>query len=578
YGVFAGETHQFDSSFKGPTSKRKCTDVFCCFIFILVILTYLGLGAVAWIHVDLRKLLHPTDSYGWSCGEEGTSNANKPFLFYFNILKCSNPSLMLSLHCPTPQVLPWMFIWCFLRALLISSIISLLFVLLLRFTAALLLWIIILSVLMLLTAGMWFCGSRWSELSSRPGSELSVMEVGLQTNVEVYLHLRQTWVLVILVVMETVLVVMLIFLRRRVRIAMALLTEASRVVGHMMSTLFFPIFTFILLSVCISCWSLSALFLSTSEHFHNLTLPDGNCSVNNSTCTPQVIRLLSPSCGGSGCNSSSSWSLTSFIQRYLVLLQVSNVLLLCWSCSFSLALQDITLSGSFSSFYWTHKKPPDVATYALLRSLHTALRFHCGSLAFGALIISVVQLLRILLEFMEQKLRGVNNGLSRFLLCCLRCCFVCLEKFIRYVNRNAFIMMAIYGKNFCTSARDAFYLLMRNVLRVAVVDRLTDALLFMAKLLVSISGSLIFFFFSNKLPVDQDQVPILHYPWLPLLVSDIGSFLVAHCFFSVYSTCVDTLFLCLCDDLEQNDGSSQKPYFMSSELHGILGKSQKRLQ
>ncbi|XP_028328458.1 choline transporter-like protein 5 [Gouania willdenowi] len=102
--VTHGETHQFDSSFKGPTSKRKCTDVFCCFIFILVILTYLGLGAVAWIHVDLRKLLHPTDSYGWSCGEEGTSNANKPFLFYFNILKCSNPSLMLSLHCPTPQV------------------------------------------------------------------------------------------------------------------------------------------------------------------------------------------------------------------------------------------------------------------------------------------------------------------------------------------------------------------------------------------------------------------------------------------------------------------------------------------
>ncbi|XP_028328456.1 choline transporter-like protein 5-A isoform X1 [Gouania willdenowi] len=461
-----------------------------------------------------------------------------------------------------------------LIALLISSIISLLFVLLLRFTAALLLWIIILSVLMLLTAGMWFCGSRWSELSSRPGSELSVMEVGLQTNVEVYLHLRQTWVclLVILVVMETVLVVMLIFLRRRVRIAMALLTEASRVVGHMMSTLFFPIFTFILLSVCISCWSLSALFLSTSEHFHNLTLPDGNCSVNNSTCTPQ-------SCGGSGCNSSSSWSLTSFIQRYLVLLQVSNVLLLCWSCSFSLALQDITLSGSFSSFYWTHKKPPDVATYALLRSLHTALRFHCGSLAFGALIISVVQLLRILLEFMEQKLRGVNNGLSRFLLCCLRCCFVCLEKFIRYVNRNAFIMMAIYGKNFCTSARDAFYLLMRNVLRVAVVDRLTDALLFMAKVLISAGvGSLIFFFFSNKLPVDQDQVPILHYPWLPLLMATSGSFLVAHCFFSVYSTCVDTLFLCLCDDLEQNDGSSQKPYFMSSELHGILGKSQKRLQ
>ena len=33
---------------------------------------------------------------------------------------------------------------------------------------------------------------------------------------------------------------------------------------------------------------------------------------------------------------------------------------------------------------------------------------------------------------------------------------------------------------------------------------------------------------------------------------------------------VDTLFLCFLVDLEQNDGSAEKPYFMSSNLMKIL--------
>lgn len=29
---------------------------------------------------------------------------DKPFLFYFNIVKCANPLVLLEFHCPTPQV------------------------------------------------------------------------------------------------------------------------------------------------------------------------------------------------------------------------------------------------------------------------------------------------------------------------------------------------------------------------------------------------------------------------------------------------------------------------------------------
>ena len=35
-------------------------------------------------------------------------------------------------------------------------------------------------------------------------------------------------------------------------------------------------------------------------------------------------------------------------------------------------------------------------------------------------------------------------------------------------------------------------------------------------------------------------------------------------FFGVYSMAVDTLFLCFLEDLERNDGSQEKPYYMST--------------
>lgn len=31
---------------------------------------------------------------------------------------------------------------------------------------------------------------------------------------------------------------------------------------------------------------------------------------------------------------------------------------------------------------------------------------------------------------------------SRFLLCCLKCCFWCLERIIKFMNRNAYIMVS----------------------------------------------------------------------------------------------------------------------------------------
>ncbi|XP_032387436.1 choline transporter-like protein 5-A isoform X2 [Etheostoma spectabile] len=470
---------------------------------------------------------------------------------------------------------PWILI-----GLLISLAVSLLFILLLRFTAGALLWATIITVILLLAYGMWYCSMVLSQLRHTAGSEVAIVEVGLHTDLHVYLQLTQTWIilLVCLGLAEASILLMLIFLRRRVRVAIALLREASKAIGCIMSTLFFPCITFLLVTVCISYWAITAVYLASSgEAVYKVMSPDVSCPYANGTCNPETFNRSNISqsalCQASQCLFAFYGGETSY-HRHLFRLQLYNLLIFLWLLNFSLALEQCTLAGTFASYYWARRKPQDIPSCPLFSSFSRAIRYHTGTLAFGALILSVAQLVRIVLEYLENKLRGIDNSLSRFIMHCLKCCFWCLEKVIRYMNRNAYIMVAIYGKNFCSSAREAFFLLMRNVVRVAVLDRVTDFLLFLGKVLIAGGvGVVAFFFFTRKIPVIQEEEPNLNYYWVPLLTVVMGAYLIAHGFFSVYAMCVDTLFLCFCDDLERHDGSSRKPFLMSPELHRILGKS-----
>ncbi|XP_072918599.1 choline transporter-like protein 5-B isoform X3 [Hemitrygon akajei] len=693
-----GEPRKFDPTFKGPIHNRHCTDVLCCVLFIVVILGYIALGVIAWVHGDPKKVVYPTDSRGQFCGQKGSVNENKTILFYFNILKCASPVVLTSLQCPTKQLCvekcpnrfatyidiksifrvnstyweyyrqfcqpgfnnPWkaagqvmrdedcpsMIIpsrpflrRCFpdfttkngiltvankttfrdgrgktrnvtdlrdaakginyvldarevgmkifedytnswfwiLIGLVITMIVSLFFILLLRFTAGVLFWFVIFGVIAVIGYGIWHCYWEYSSLKGKPGSDIPISDIGFQTDLRVYLQLRQTWLafMIVLCILEVIVILMLIFLRKRISIAIALLREGSKAIGYIMSTLFYPIITFLLLALCICYWAITAIFLSTSgEAVYKVMASHGQCKYANTTCNPETFNTsnVTKLCPGAQCAFAFYGGETVY-HKYIFILQLCNLFVFLWLVNFAIALGQCTLAGAFASYYWAFRKPADIPSFPLLASFGRALRYHTGSLAFGSLILALVQFIRVILEYLDSKLKGAQNKVARFLLCCLKCCFWCLEKFIKFLNRNAYIMIAIYGKNFCTSAKEAFFLLMRNVVRVAVLDKVTDFLLFLGKLLiVGGVGVLAFFFFTRRISVIAEEAPSLNYYWVPLATVIFGSYLIAHGFFSVYAMCVDTLFLCFLEDLERNDGSEERPYFMSKTLMKILNK------
>uniref|UniRef100_A0A8C7DD57 Choline transporter-like protein n=1 Tax=Oncorhynchus kisutch TaxID=8019 RepID=A0A8C7DD57_ONCKI len=647
-----GEPKKYDPTFKGPIYNRGCTDIVCCILFIICILGYVAVGILAWSQGDPRKVIYPTDSRGQFCGQAGTPLETKPLLFYFNIMKCASPMVLLEFQCPTTQMCvekcPDKFMTllkayankedfkyyknfckeglegadcscyvsitrrCFpalgqkkggeitvgnnskfddgegnirdakdlvagvknatvviearqvamkifedytqswywiLIGLVIAMLISLLFIVLLRFLAGIMVWVMIVMVILVIGYGIFHCSMEYVSLKSEAGSNVTLKDLGFQTDFSVYLHIRQTWLafIIILAIVEVVIILLLIFLRNRILIAIALIKEASRAIGYVMSALFYPLFTFALLSIVIAYWAVTAVFLSTSNQPIYKVFNETACDHSRKICEPAVspaFPLAHAECPDSKCLFAFYGGETVY-HKYLIGLQFYNVFLFFWCANFVTALGQMTLAGAFASYYWALVKPDDMPAFPIFSSLGRSLRYHTGSLAFGSLILSIIQIIRVLLEYIDHKLQGTQNKCTKFLLCCLKCCFWCLEKFIKFINRNAYIMVAIYGKNFCTSAKDAFFLLMRNMIRVAVLDKVTDFLLFLGKLLI-----------------------------VGLTVV-VGSYLIAHGFFSVYAMCVDTLFLCFLEDLERNDGSAERPYLMSDRLLKVLNKKNK---
>lgn len=239
-----------------------------------------------------------------------------------------------------------------------------------------------------------------------------------------------------------------------------------------------------------------------------------------------------------------------------------------WTIFFVTALGEMVLAATFATWYWTFNKS-DVPYFTLTVGLGRTVRYvwnifimfvvpcsfgisnfepfafeifsyHLGTLAFGSLIITICRIIRVILEFIDQKLKKYDNEVTKCLLCCCKCFFWCLEKFLRFLNKNAYIMCAIHGKPFCTSARDAFNLLMRNFLRVIALDKVTEFLFFLTKVLITVGmGAATYFYFTNERFGVQ-----LHYIQVPIVIVMIGTYLISSVFFGVYSMAVDTLFMC----------------------------------
>ena len=83
--------------------------------------------------------------------------------------------------------------------------------------------------------------------------------------------------------------------------------------------------------------------------------------------------------------------------------------MLLWGLFFLSALEELVMAGAFSAWYWTFNKKDDLPTAPLSLSVWRAFRYHLGTLAFGSLIIAIIRFIRIMIEFVEERLKEYSQ-------------------------------------------------------------------------------------------------------------------------------------------------------------------------
>lgn len=82
------------------------------------------------------------------------------------------------------------------------------------------------------------------------------------------------------------------------------------------------------------------------------------------------------------------------------------------------------------------------------------IRYHMGTVAFGAMIIGVVRLIRAMISFVQNHLKQYDNAFVKAILWCCQCCLWCFECALKFLTRNAYIE---------TGNHDTFYHLVKDL-------------------------------------------------------------------------------------------------------------------
>ncbi|GIX76664.1 choline transporter-like 1 [Caerostris darwini] len=455
-----------------------------------------------------------------------------------------------------------------LEMVALAIAVSILMVILIHKLASFVSWIIMLIACIACIGGtcvLWwtYADIKW-QLDSTPFNQLLSESV----------HNEQTFLVysILATIFTVILLLIVLVMRKRVNIVVLLFVEATDCIKSMPFLLLQPVFTFIALACFISFWIFVLVALATAyypiknriENPLQLTSPAPLPENFTGSLAPVLLseeeQVLNK-----------AFTLVSFSQSsWVQYMWWYHLIALIWTSEFILGCQQMVIAGSVATWYFSKNR--DNVSKPILKSMWNLIVYHLGSVALGAFLITLFKIPRIILTYMTNYMKKHQEWKCvAWCLKCCTCCLWCMEKCIRYLNHNAYTIVAIQSVGFCTAAREAFDILVSNALQVATINSVGDFILFLGKCSVAAITA----FFSVLILKNN---PELHFYAIPVILITIIAYFIAHCVLSVYEMVIDTLFLCCCEDILRNDGSKEKPYFGGKLVRYIKGDDGHSLQ
>ncbi|TPX36952.1 hypothetical protein SmJEL517_g00954 [Synchytrium microbalum] len=413
----------------------------------------------------------------------------------------------------------------------VSLVSSFLFLILMRWFVGLFVWITIIAANVVVDGFAVWLYFYWRARATA----FYAIPVASQQNVDKWEMYAALGVFIAMCVLGVVLFLVTIFMRNRLRVGVEVIREASRAMNAMPLIVLFPFWTWGATAVLMVYFVYILLYIASPTA--PVTLSVYTFSATNASTGMGWYHLV-------GC---------------------------LWGWAVISGINQITLAGGIASWYWCRDKRA-LPVLPVTRSFFRAIFWHLGSVCLGGLLLTIVETIRFFLFKAQYTAKASQNKTAQWLLACTQCCMGCIEKIVKFINREAYIEIAVYGKAFFKSAGRAFGLLTRNCLRLVAVNFVADFVIIMGRLVITIGMGFLAYFLITW----QESNLQLHFMFIPALLVAFEAFLISSIFLNIYHIAVDTIFLCFCEDTERHDGSPANPYYMSEQLQHITNlKNQK---
>ncbi|KAJ3748726.1 DUF580-domain-containing protein [Lentinula detonsa] len=123
-------------------------------------------------------------------------------------------------------------------------------------------------------------------------------------------------------------------------------------------------------------------------------------------------------------------------------------------------------------YYFGPKEMGEMPNHPTLSAFGRASTLSLGSIAFGSLIVTLLELLKMILHAVQNSANADGHPIEACLACCAACFVGCIESAVEYFNRYAYIEIALYGKSYLGASKDTWRLFKDRGIDALVNDSL----------------------------------------------------------------------------------------------------------
>ena len=384
-----------------------------------------------------------------------------------------------------------------------SFILAMLYFLFLRCCAGFITFLIILIV----EAGLVVLAVYFKILSEKEEEKVAESDTTDYAFFWVFTALAAAWLLFILIMCN------------RIRLAVALTEVTSKYINKTWCIVFVPFLFFVILVIWLAYWIVMLVFLYTSGEFESTSKIFASFKMDETLEYGFWFHIVM------------LFYITAVIEAY----------------------SQFVYASSACIWYFNFEKGTE--NHPIAKSFQRGIRYHFGSLVFGATIIAIIRFLMFFVEYIKKKLEksaGKTQGKCfKCIFCVIQCCLGCCNKFMEYVNKHAFIQIALKGDSFCTSAFEGFGLIIRNLGRFSVLALVSGIFSLVGTLFITVASCIIGYFLITNVDTFSAE---LNSCVLPVVAFGLIGFVMGRVTMTIFSVSGDALIHSFLLDEELNKG------------------------